>query len=130
MRQHGIPTPAATDVMKALSDPTRWEIIRQMATTNELPCAALESILTLSKPTISYHTKILVNAGLISVRKAGRNFFYSLNREVIDELVNELWALAPQPRPVRRGRVNHGSSSHRRRGGKDEVQSEGTLLTW
>lgn len=130
MRQRGIPTPAATDVMKALSDPTRWEIIRQMAATDELPCAVLESTLTLSKPTISYHTKILVNAGLIRARKAGRNFFYSLNREVIDELVNELWALAPQPRPVRQGRVNHGSSSRRRRGGKDEAQNDGTLLTW
>lgn len=94
--------------MKALSDPTRWEILRQMAETDELPCAVLESTLPLSKPTISYHTTILTKAGLITARKAGRNFFYSLNRDVVDRLISELSVLAPlrpaAPRPVRQGR--------------------------
>jgi DNA-binding transcriptional ArsR family regulator len=137
MKQLGGATTTAADVMKALSDPTRWEIIRQMAETDELPCAALESTLPLSKPTISYHTNILLKAGLIKARKAGRNFFYSLNREAIDELMNELWALAPQPRPVRQGRVNHGSSPRRRRGGGDSesapqkpAEGDAPLLTW
>lgn len=122
--------------MKALSDPTRWEIIRQMAETDELACAVLESTLPLSKPTISYHTNVLLKAGLITARKAGRNFFYSLNHSVIDELVNELWALAPQPQPVRQRRVNNGSS--RRPHSSNDVDTEphngahgdAPLLTW
>jgi DNA-binding transcriptional ArsR family regulator len=123
--------------MKALSDPNRWEIVRQMADTDELPCAVLESTLALSKPTISYHTNILVKAGLITARKAGRNLFYSLNRAVIDELMNELWALVPQPRPVRQGRINHGSSSRWRRtsngaeaADQKAARGEAPLLTW
>ena len=60
-RPRGTNTTAA-EVMKALSDPTRWEIVRQIAETDELPCATLESTLPLSKPTISYHTNILLKA--------------------------------------------------------------------
>ena len=135
--QLGTPTTTVAEVMKALSDPNRWEIVRQMADTDELPCAVLESTLALSKPTISYHTNILVKAGLITARKAGRNLFYSLNRAVIDELINELWALAPQPRPIRQDHINHGSSSRRRRSSnradaprQKATQSDTPLLTW
>lgn len=136
MKPPTLPTASTTtvaEVMKALSDPTRWEIIRQMAETDELACAVLESTLPLSKPTISYHTNILLKAGLITARKAGRNFFYSLNRRVIDELRNELWALGPGPR---QSGVNNGSSG--RLSHIDDVDteahegaySEAPLLTW
>jgi DNA-binding transcriptional ArsR family regulator len=125
------------DVMKALSDPTRWEIVRQIADTDELPCAVLESTLPLSKPTISYHTNILGKAGLITARKSGRNFYYSLNRQVLDELMDKLWALAPHPRPVRQVRLSHGPLSRRRPARKDgqgvdrqPTQGDVPLLTW
>ena len=57
------------EIFKALSDPIRWNIIVQMASVDELACVALEDTLPISKPTISYHTKILYQAGLINVRK-------------------------------------------------------------
>ena len=133
----GNPTTAVAEVMKALSDPHRWEIIRQVGDTDELPCAVLEATLALSKPTISYHTSILVKAGLITARKVGHNLFYSLNRDVIDQLMNELWALAPPREPVPRGRVNDGSASRRRRSGNGAnaahqmaTQGDTPLLTW
>ena len=72
-----------TEIFKALSDPVRWSIIMQMAAVDELACVTLEDTLTVSKPTISYHTKILYHAGLISVRKSGRNYYYSLRRDVL-----------------------------------------------
>ncbi|MGW1029462.1 ArsR/SmtB family transcription factor [Streptomyces sp. NPDC002577] len=138
MRQLPKPGSTVSDVMKALSDPIRWDIVQQMADVDELPCAALESTLPVSKPTISYHTKILAQAGLISVRKAGRNFFYSLNREVIRSVMDELWSLAPEPQPVREGRVDYDAWSRRRRArrtddatqDKSTAQNELTLLTW
>lgn len=131
------PTAVVAEVMKALSDPHRWEIIRQMGDTDELPCAVLEATLALSKPTISYHTSILVKAGLITARKVGRNLFYSLNRDVIDQLMNELWALAPQRQPVQQGRADDGSTSRRRRSGNGAgaahpmaLEGDAPLLTW
>lgn len=91
---------AAVEVFKALGDPVRWSIIAQIAAVDELPCAELEQTLPVSKPTISYHTKILQQAGLLTVRKEGRNYFYALRREVLREVQDELWRLAPAPRPV------------------------------
>jgi DNA-binding transcriptional ArsR family regulator/transcriptional regulator with XRE-family HTH domain len=89
-----------TEVFRALSDPVRWSIIVQMAQVDELACITLEGTLPVSKPTISYHTKILHNAGLISTRKAGRNYYYSLRRDVIRDLLDGLGELAPATRPV------------------------------
>ncbi len=91
---------AATEVFKALGDPIRWNIVQQMAQQDELACSVLEDTLPVSKPTISYHTKILTQAGLIEVRKRGRNYFYSLRREVLRSLMDEMWLLAPGPRLV------------------------------
>ena len=65
----------------------------QMAAVDELACLTLEDTLTVFQPTI-YHTKILYHAGLISVRKSGRNYYYSLRRDVLHKLGDALWELA------------------------------------
>jgi DNA-binding transcriptional ArsR family regulator len=86
---------AATEVFKALGDPIRWNIVQQMAQQEELACSLLEETLPVSKPTISYHTKILTQAGLVEVRKRGRNYFYVLRRDVLRDLMEQLAPLAP-----------------------------------
>jgi DNA-binding transcriptional ArsR family regulator len=91
---------ATAEAFKALSDPVRWSIVKQIAAVDELACAALEQTLPVSKPTISYHTKILQQAGLLSVRKEGRSYFYALRRDTLRAIQDELWHLAPGPRPV------------------------------
>jgi DNA-binding transcriptional ArsR family regulator len=132
-----------TEVFRALSDPTRWSIIVQMAQVDELACITLEDTLPVSKPTISYHTKILHNAGLISTRKAGRNYYYSLRRDVIRDLLDGLLELAPTPRPVvgtQNGPVPTGrrkkrqdpasiSAISRQRDVSDDSE-EAAVLTW
>jgi DNA-binding transcriptional ArsR family regulator len=91
-----VPTPVSslsesyTQVMKALGDPTRLEIIRLVGTAPEYPCTSLEEALDISKSTISYHVKILRHAGLLSVERQGRNFRYTLNREILDFYVPNL----------------------------------------
>ncbi|MFC5746340.1 ArsR/SmtB family transcription factor [Actinomadura rugatobispora] len=94
----------ATEVFKALGDPIRWNIVQQVAQQDEFPCSVLEDTLPISKPTISYHTKILTQAGLIEVHKRGRNYFYSLRQDVLREVLGELWALAPAPGLAEGGR--------------------------
>jgi len=131
------------EVFKALGDPIRWDIIVQMSKVDELACMTLESTLPVSKPTISYHTKILQNAGLISTRKAGRNYYYSLRRDVLSDLMDGLWELAPTPRPVvgtQNGPVPTGrrqrrqdpasvAAISRQRAADDEIE-EAVVLTW
>lgn len=75
------------DVLKALSDEMRWSIVSQMADVEELACTTLEHTLPVSKPTISYHVKVLYHAGLLEVRKEGRNYFYRLRRDVLDSVI-------------------------------------------
>jgi DNA-binding transcriptional ArsR family regulator len=82
--------PPPTDVFRALSDPTRWTIICEMARVDELACTTLENLLPISKPTISYHIKVLFHAGLIEVRKQGRHYFYILRRETLDGVLTEI----------------------------------------
>ena len=128
-----------TEIFSALSDPIRWSIIAQAARVDELACITLEDTLPVSKPTISYHTKILQNAGLISTRKAGRNYYYTLRRDVLRDLLDGLWELAPAPRPV--AGAQNGSVSTRRKKRHDPAGiarqqdvsgdiEEAVVLTW
>jgi DNA-binding transcriptional ArsR family regulator len=137
-----------TEIFKALGDPVRWSIIAQMAAVDELACVTLEDTVTVSKPTISYHTKILYHAGLISVRKSGRNYYYSLRRDVLHKLLDDLRELGPTPRPVvseegghaamgrRQKRDAHAlSGPDRKRRGAPETAAtqndeEAVVLTW
>src|SRR5271155_5836060 len=132
---------APTEVFKALGDPIRGSIVTQMAAVDELACLTLEDTLPVSKPTISYHTKILQHAGLISVRKSGRNYYYSLRRDVLHKLLDDLWELAPTPRPavakedgqVAMGRRQKRADSHnpaRKRRANREAVEEAVVLTW
>jgi len=71
-------------VLKALADPTRLSMIALIGGSDDFACTALEQELPVGKSTISYHVKILSQAGIVSVRRQGRNFFYTLNRDIID----------------------------------------------
>ena len=86
---------APIEVFRAIGDPVRWSILAQLAAVDELPCADLERTLPVSKPTISYHAKTLQQAGLLAVRKEGRNYFYALRRDVLREALDQLGQLAP-----------------------------------
>jgi DNA-binding transcriptional ArsR family regulator len=128
------PTALPTEVFKALGDPIRWSIVTQMAAVDELACLTLEDTLPVSKPTISYHTKILQHAGLIDVRKEGRNYFYTLRRDVLHEVMDHLWELAPTPRPVEGQRKGYKRSAPRASGRRPaapaETTEEAVVLTW
>jgi DNA-binding transcriptional ArsR family regulator len=82
--------PASTDqyvtVFAALSEPIRARMLQMMAQLEgeDLPCTALDEALPIAKSTISYHVQILRRAGLIGVRKAGRNYFYQLRTETFE----------------------------------------------
>ena len=124
---------AATEVFKALGDPIRWNIIRQMAQQEELACSVLEDTLPVSKPTISYHTKILTQAGLIDVRKRGRNYFYALRRQVLRSLMDEMLVLAPGPRLASTDEEPAASRSERpvlEAAVGDDTPRSSALLTW
>ena len=85
-------SPTSTDaeadglqVLQALSDPVRLEIVRQLAGCNggELGCSAV--VVPVSKSTASHHFKTLLNAGVIAERGEGTRKFFQLRRTELDE---------------------------------------------
>ncbi len=62
----------AAVIFGALSDPVRLRMLSLIATETEVCSCALEGPLGKSQPTISHHTRILAEAGLIEGEKRGR----------------------------------------------------------
>jgi DNA-binding transcriptional ArsR family regulator len=136
---------AVTEMFKALGDPIRWSILQQIAAEEEFACSALEDTLPVSKPTISYHTKILTQAGLIEVHKRGRNYYYRLREEALGTLIEEIQRLAPRLRlvsepvsarkPARRTKPRGEVTALRKAVGDDTARPDEptpppTVLTW
>ena len=70
-------------IFAALSEPIRLDIMLRIAGRHELACTILDETLPISKSTISYHIKILYQAGLIEVRKDGRHYFYRVRHDLL-----------------------------------------------
>lgn len=72
-------------VAKALSDPTRCQILGFLKETTTMNCTQLCERFTLAQPTISHHIKTLESAGLISVRRDGQYHQLTLNTEQLNQ---------------------------------------------
>ncbi len=59
-------------VLAALADPIRLRLLSLVASQNEICSCDLEAPLGKSQPTVSHHTKILADAGIIAGEKRGR----------------------------------------------------------
>src|SRR5580704_12726757 len=60
------------DVFAALGDPVRLRLLSIVASEGEVCSCNLEEPLGKSQPTISHHTKVLAEAGLITGEKRGK----------------------------------------------------------
>jgi DNA-binding transcriptional ArsR family regulator len=74
---------ALVDVLAALSDPVRLEIVRVLATADGERCCA-EIPLPVTKSTSSHHYKVLREAGVIDVREEGTRRYQRLRRPELD----------------------------------------------
>ena len=70
-----------TEVLYALSDPARLEIVRSLQNGKEKPCGEFGLH---SKSTMSHHFKVLREAGVTKTRMEGRRRFTSLRQEDLD----------------------------------------------
>lgn len=77
----------AIKVFKALSDPTRYEIVRMLVCYEELGCEDFRCAFQKSKPAMSHHYRVLENAGLVVYRKDGVHVYYRLHREQLDRFL-------------------------------------------
>ena len=80
------------DTFKALSDPTRREILTLLKQGSMTAGQIVERFDT-SGGTISHHLNILKQAGLIEDRKSGKYIYYELNTTVFQEVLSWLQTL-------------------------------------
>lgn len=78
--------------VKGIADPTRLQILSVLlaAPDGEACVCDMTPLLELAQPTVSYHMKILVDAGLVSRRKRGTWAWYAIrpeHRAVLDALI-------------------------------------------
>ena len=76
-------------IFKALSDPTRLQILDMLSCGELCACDILEAF-QITQPTLSYHMKILVDSGLLSAKKEGVWINYRQQKERIEVMFNFL----------------------------------------
>lgn len=65
-------------VLAALADPVRLRLLSLVAAQGEVCSCNLEGPLDRSQPTVSHHTKVLAEAGLISGERRGKWMWWSI----------------------------------------------------
>ena len=73
------------DTFKALSDPTRREILRLLRD-GAKTAGEIGAHFEMTGATISHHLSVLRGAGLISDDRRGKYIYYELNLSVLDEI--------------------------------------------
>jgi ArsR family transcriptional regulator len=85
-------------LFKALADRHRVRILNLLASADDAVCVCkLEPTLGLSQPTVSYHLKVLTEAGLLERERRGRFAFYRIADGALDRVGN-LVRRPPDPR--------------------------------
>ena len=75
-------------MLKAVAEPTRLQVISliRAGPAGEACVCDLTAPLGLRQPTVSYHLKVLAEAGLVSVERRGTWMWYSLVPGALDRL--------------------------------------------
>lgn len=74
-------------LFKALADPHRVRIVNLLAVSGEPVCVCdLLETLGLAQPTVSFHMKKLLDAGLLSREQRGVWAYYSLRPDAVERL--------------------------------------------
>ncbi|HZE75969.1 MAG TPA: metalloregulator ArsR/SmtB family transcription factor [Gemmatimonadales bacterium] len=96
--------PARTDTARlfhALSDPTRLRVVELLRHGERCVCDLTEAA-EAAQSRLSFHLKVLKDAGLVSDRREGRWIYYQLRPEALESLGAVLASLEPHPPSARR----------------------------
>jgi DNA-binding transcriptional ArsR family regulator len=74
---------------KALSDPTRREILRLLSS-GEKTAGEIAERFDMTKPSVSHHFAVLKEAGLIRSRREGQQIIYALNTTIVEDVASRL----------------------------------------
>lgn len=84
---------ACGPLFHALGDVTRQDIILLLAENERLNVGQIAERMPLSRPTISHHLKVLLQAGVVSLQRESRENFYILDLDSALARMKQLVAL-------------------------------------
>ena len=80
------------ETFKALSDPTRREIL-QLLRQGALPAGKIAEHFNMTGATISHHLSVLKNAGLVDAERRGTYIYYEINLSVLEQILTWMTGL-------------------------------------
>ncbi len=94
-------TDRAVRLFHALSDGTRLSILQRLRFGERCVCDMTDA-LDAAQSRLSFHLKVLKEAGIITDRRQGRWMYYTLNPETLGEVAELLDGLASAPSAAER----------------------------
>jgi len=77
-------------ISKALADENRYKIFKTISDKGEIVCKEITNLFPLSQPTISHHLRVLMESGLIEVRKEGQWSYFYVKNETLERYKSAL----------------------------------------
>lgn len=74
---------ALAEYFRALADGLRLRMLTLLADCGEMNVSGLAKALRVSQPLVSWHLRLLTKAGLVQVRKIGREVYCSLSPDAL-----------------------------------------------
>ena len=82
-------------LLAALADPTRLEILHELAGSAEVCACDFTACCDVSQPTVSHHLKVLREAGVVVSERRGNSIFYRISPDLIERMGTIAKALVP-----------------------------------
>lgn len=80
----------AVALLSAVADPVRWTLLAHLAGHGETCVCRLQEIVAVAPNLLSYHLRVLREAGLVTTCRRGRWIDYSLARNAAERLAASL----------------------------------------
>ncbi len=89
-------TEARAKIFSALADPTRLSIVEALLAEGELSSTEIANKLDISLALLCHHSKVLMEAGVLTLRKQGQTKFRSVDRDLLKACFDSLHELDSQ----------------------------------
>jgi DNA-binding transcriptional ArsR family regulator len=76
-----------SDVFDALGDPTRRRLLAELSALGEASCTDLSRGMPISRQAVNKHLNALMDAGLVSTQREGREVMYRVRPEPLTDAV-------------------------------------------
>jgi len=82
-------------LLAALADPARMEILRELAGSSEVCACDLTTCCDVRQPTVSHHLKVLRDAGAVRSERRGNRVYYWISADLNERLAGIAQAIMP-----------------------------------